>query len=90
MMLPGLLLYIFKPCESIIQIGICRAVVRGTPCGRTLFVRKKIQQLTYIEPCRGGYYPPAVLAVACGYSRCRGRRVDDPLALKIYIFARVM
>ena len=39
---------------------------------------RKMQRLTNIEPCRGGYYAPAGFAVACGYSLCRGRRLDAP------------
>ena len=42
-------------------------------------VRRVATALTYVEPCGGGYHPPAVYAVACGYSLCRGRRLDDPL-----------
>ena len=38
--------------------------------------------------------PPAGYAVACGYSLCGGRRLDDPLdalaSPKIYLFARVL
>ena len=73
MVLPGLLLYI--------QIDKLRfaeqfqeAHRRGELCSPV-----KIQRLTYIEPYRGGYYPPAVYVVICDYSLCRGRRLDDPL-----------
>ena len=73
-------LYALKPCEMIKELdkqGFAEAFQvihrRGKLCSRA-----KIQRLTYIEPCWGGYHPPAGFAVACGYSLCRGRRVADP------------
>ena len=82
-MLPGLLLCIFKPCESIRQIGICRAVVRGTPCGRTLFVRKNTAANVYCTRVGADIIRPrfwqqlvVIHVVGCVESphRCRRRR----------------
>ena len=82
-MLPGLLLYIFKPCESIRQIEICRAVVRDTPCGRTLFVRKNTAANVYCTRVGADIIRPrfwqqlvVIHVVGCGDSthRCRRRR----------------
>ena len=83
MMLPGLLLYIFKPCESIRQIEICRAVVRDTPCGRTLFVRKNTAANVYCTRVGADIIRPrfwqqlvTIHSVGVGDSthRCRRRR----------------
>ena len=59
------------------------------------FIRpQKTQWLMYIEACRGGYHPPAVYAVACGYSLCRGaatrRPLDASASPKIYLFISVV
>ena len=45
------------------------------------FARRKYSGFLILQPCRGGYHPPAVYATACGYLLCRGRRLDDPLKL---------
>jgi len=75
------------------QAIICGAVSRVTPQGQ-LCSPAKIQRLTYIEPCKGEYYPPEVYAATCGCSLCRGRRLDDPLTRqrhrKAIHFARVV
>ena len=59
-------LYALKPCEMIKELdkqGFAEAFQvihrRGKLCSHA-----KIQRLTYIEPCSGGYHPPAVYAAA--------------------------
>ena len=76
-------MYIFKPCESIRQIEICRAVVRDTPCGRTLFVRKNTAANVYCTRVGADIIRPrfwqqlvTIHSVGVGDSthRCRRRR----------------
>ena len=82
-------LYALRFYEMIRQIGICMAIARSTPQGRSCS-SAKTQRLTYIKPCRGGYYPPAVFAAACGYSLCRGAATRRPFGASaspgIYLF----
>ena len=74
-------LYALKPCEVIKELdklGLGEPFQEVHRSGE-LCSPAEIQRLTYIEPCRGGYYPPAGFAGFCGDSFCRVRRLDDPL-----------
>ena len=74
-------LYALKPCEVIKELdkqGFAEAFQVIHRMGK-LCSPAKIQRMTYIEPCWGGYHPPAGFAGFCGDSFCRVRRLDAPL-----------